>query len=47
MVCPRLPLVDRVEAKYPELVGGAGIYRDNGVHGPFIHIDARGKRARW
>ena len=42
-----LKAVERVEAKYPELVGGAGIYRDNGVHGPFIHIDARGKRARW
>ncbi|HEX7118150.1 MAG TPA: D-Ala-D-Ala carboxypeptidase family metallohydrolase [Longimicrobiales bacterium] len=39
--------VDRVERRHPELVGGAGIYRDNGVHGPFIHIDARGYRARW
>lgn len=42
-----LQAVDRVEAKYPELVGGAGIYPDNGVHGPFIHIDVRGKKARW
>ncbi|HEX7048963.1 MAG TPA: D-Ala-D-Ala carboxypeptidase family metallohydrolase [Longimicrobiales bacterium] len=42
-----LESVRRVEARYPELVGGAGIYRDNGVHGPFIHIDARGYRARW
>lgn len=39
--------VDRVEAKYPELVGGCGVYRDNGAHGPFVHIDARGYRARW
>lgn len=42
-----LKSVDRVEAAYPELVGGAGIYRDNGAHGPFIHIDTRGSRARW
>lgn len=42
-----LEAVDAVERRYPELVGGAGIYRDNGVHGPFIHIDVRGKRARW
>lgn len=42
-----LESVDRVEARYPELVGGAGIYRANNVRGPFIHIDTRGKRARW
>jgi uncharacterized protein YcbK (DUF882 family) len=42
-----LRAVERVEAKYPELVGGAGTYPDNGVHGPFIHIDVRGNRARW
>ncbi len=42
-----LESVDRVEARHPELVGGAGIYPDNGVHGPFIHIDVRGRRARW
>lgn len=38
---------DRVEAAHPELVGGVGIYRGNGAHGPFVHIDTRGKRARW
>lgn len=42
-----LRAVDRVERRYPELTGGAGIYRDNGAHGPFIHIDARGYRSRW
>ncbi|MGH7481431.1 MAG: D-Ala-D-Ala carboxypeptidase family metallohydrolase, partial [Longimicrobiales bacterium] len=42
-----LRAVERVEARYPELIGGAGIYDDNGAHGPFIHIDARGSRARW
>jgi hypothetical protein len=39
--------VDRVERQHPELVGGAGIYHSTGAHGPFVHIDARGKRARW
>lgn len=42
-----LRAVERVERRYPELTGGAGVYRDNGAHGPFIHIDARGYRARW
>ncbi|HET6232405.1 MAG TPA: hypothetical protein VFE05_20185 [Longimicrobiaceae bacterium] len=42
-----LRAVDRVEAKYPELTGGVGVYRDNGSHGPFVHIDARGTKARW
>ncbi len=39
--------VDRVEAAHPELVGGAGIYPAEAGHGPFIHIDTRGYRARW
>jgi hypothetical protein len=39
--------VDRVEREHPELVGGAGIYAASGGHGPFIHIDTRGYRARW
>lgn len=39
---------DRVEAKYPELTGGVGIYDPRpGVHAGFVHIDARGVRARW
>lgn len=42
-----LRAVDRVTAKHPELTGGAGIYRANSAHGPFIHIDVRGSRARW
>ncbi|HEY7767389.1 hypothetical protein [Longimicrobium sp.] len=42
-----LRAVERVERRYPELTGGAGVYRDNGAHGPFIHIDARGYRSRW
>ena len=39
--------VDRVEAAHPELVGGAGVYPASAGHGPFIHIDTRGYRARW
>tara|TARA_Y100000052_G_scaffold27590_1_gene37009 strand:+ start:17309 stop:18286 length:978 start_codon:yes stop_codon:yes gene_type:complete len=27
--------------------GGIGIYGANAVHGPFVHIDARGYAARW
>jgi hypothetical protein len=39
--------VDRVDAAHPELVGGAGLYTAAPGHGPFIHIDTRGYRARW
>ena len=39
--------VDRVEAAHPDLVGGAGVYTAAPGHGPFIHIDTRGYRARW
>jgi len=39
--------VDRVERQNPELVGGAGVYVACCGHGPFIHIDSRGYRARW
>jgi len=39
--------VERVERAHPDLVGGVGIYRGNGAHGPFVHIDVRGTRARW
>lgn len=42
-----LQAVDRVEAAHPELVGGAGVYPAAAGHGPFIHIDSRGYRARW
>ena len=37
----------RVEARHPELLGGAGRYRATRAHGPFAHIDVRGTRARW
>lgn len=38
---------ERVERAYPELIGGGGLYRAASGHGPFIHIDTRGYRARW
>lgn len=38
---------ERVERKYPDLVGGIGIYVASSGHGPFTHIDVRGYRARW
>ena len=42
-----LAAVDRVERKYPSLVGGVGVYSACCGHGPFTHIDVRGYRARW
>jgi uncharacterized protein YcbK (DUF882 family) len=39
--------VDRVERRYPALVGGVGVYSACCGHGPFTHIDVRGYRARW
>ena len=42
-----LAAVDRVEREHPGLVGGAGVYPAESGHGPFIHIDVRGYRARW
>jgi uncharacterized protein YcbK (DUF882 family) len=38
---------ERVERKYPSLVGGVGVYSASSGHGPFTHIDVRGYRARW
>lgn len=42
-----LDALERVEARHRDLVGGAGVYADNGAHGPFLHVDVRGSRARW
>jgi len=38
---------ERSEALHPALVGGVGIYPARGGHGPFTHVDVRGRRARW
>jgi hypothetical protein len=32
---------------YRLFVGGLGRYHSNHCHGPFVHVDVRGKRARW
>src|SRR5437867_4333025 len=42
-----LESVEAVERAHPELIGGAGVYVACCGHGPFIHIDSRGYRARW
>jgi Peptidase M15 len=39
--------VERVELKYPDLVGGLGVYTSRRYPTPYVHIDARGKRSRW
>lgn len=39
--------VNRVERAHPALIGGTGVYVACCGHGPFIHIDTRGYRARW
>lgn len=37
-----------VERKYPDLVGGVGLYINaDGEGWPYVHIDVRGVRARW
>lgn len=38
---------EAVEREHPTLVGGIGIYPATRAHGPFVHIDVRGRRARW
>ena len=38
---------ERVERRHPALVGGVGVYPGTRAHGPFVHIDTRGRRARW
>lgn len=30
-----------------DLPGGLGSYKENHAHGPFVHVDERGYRARW
>jgi len=38
---------ERVEQAHPDLVGGIGVYPATSAHGPFVHIDVRGTKARW
>jgi uncharacterized protein YcbK (DUF882 family) len=37
----------RVERRYPDLLGGSGLYDATSAHGPFAHVDVRGVRAIW
>lgn len=39
--------VEEVEREHPDLVGGMGLYTSGRYRTPYVHIDARGKRARW
>ena len=39
--------VEAVEREHPDLAGGMGIYTGGHLRNPYVHIDARGKRARW
>jgi hypothetical protein len=40
-------VVDEIEAAHPELIGGIGVYPATSAHGPFVHVDVRGIKARW
>lgn len=39
--------VEAVERSHPDLVGGLGLYTSRRFQTPYVHIDARGRRARW
>ncbi len=38
-------IADAGDPQWPS--GGVGVYDANSAHGPFVHVDARGFRARW
>jgi uncharacterized protein YcbK (DUF882 family) len=40
-------VVEQVERAHPDLTGGVGIYSATSAHGPFVHVDVRGVKARW
>jgi hypothetical protein len=42
-----LEVAEGVEWAHPELVGGLSAYPATSAHGPFVHVDTRGTRARW
>ena len=39
--------VDEIEKEHPDLIGGVGVYPATSAHGPFVHVDVRGVKARW
>lgn len=40
-------LIEQLSQQQGWIVGGLGEYEANHAHGPFVHVDARGYRARW
>jgi hypothetical protein len=40
-------VAETVETANPDLVGGLSAYPANSAHGPFVHVDTRGVKARW
>lgn len=40
-------VAESVEASNPDLVGGLSPYSATSAHGPFVHVDTRGVKARW
>jgi hypothetical protein len=42
-----LAVAEGVEGTHPETIGGLSAYPATDAHGPFVHVDARGVRARW
>lgn len=42
-----LAFAEKVEAAHPDLIGGLSAYKPTKAHGPFLHVDVRGVRARW
>jgi len=42
-------IIDKMYGKpwYEVFVGGLGKYKKTASHGPFVHVDVRGFRARW
>ena len=43
-------LYDCAQELFPEKevgIGGLGSHKANAVHGPFVHVNARGYKARW
>lgn len=42
-----LALAEHIEESHPDLIGGLSAYKPTKGHGPFLHVDVRGVRARW
>lgn len=42
-----LRVAEGVERDHPAVLGGLSAYKATAAHGPFLHVDVRGTRARW